>query len=222
LYPAPDQPAWGAGAGRPPGVARSAGQEWGALEPDRLGEYLVAVRLRDRPQVLDGPLAAATDPQLHRAFHVLARAGVEHDSARTLMRAQVTGQLARIGPVVLAVIMETEEPAYLIEVMEEAIARAADDAQTLASLADWFPVQAPAVPVLTEQVTRLERTVYQRLLAGGHTDVRENLAGALRRHAECLFTLGRTDEALAIQSEAVALYRELSADQQDEGSDGHV
>ncbi|MFE4827673.1 trypsin-like peptidase domain-containing protein [Streptomyces sp. NPDC056672] len=183
---------------------------WGALEPDRLGEHLVATQLRDWPDLLTEPLAAATPAQLHRAFHVLARAGVHHASARTALRLQVVEQLSRTGPTALAVALESEAPEFLIEVLEEGVEGAAASPEMLAELAEAFPAAAPELTILAERVTRLERAVYQRLLTAGVGDYLARLARATRRHAEHLHVLGRANEALAAQSEAVGLFRELT------------
>ncbi|MFI1365249.1 serine protease [Streptomyces griseochromogenes] len=191
---------------------------WGALEPDRLGEHLVGHRLRDWPDLLAKPLAAATPAQLHRAFHVLARAGVDHATARTALRFQVVEQLRRTGPTALAVALETEVPEFLIEVLEEAVQGAADSPETLAELAEAFPATAPELEILAERVTRLEIAVCHCLLAAGLGDYLPRLARATRRHAEYLHALGRTDEALAVQSEAVGLFRELAGRSRGKGA----
>ncbi|MFE1444626.1 trypsin-like peptidase domain-containing protein [Streptomyces sp. NPDC058739] len=182
---------------------------WGALEPDRLGEHLVGVQLRDWPDLLVKPLAAATLPQLHRAFHVLARASVDHSAAREALRFQVVEQLRRTGPTALSVALETEVPEFLLELLEEGVQAALDDPDTLAALAEAFPVKAPELAILAEQVTRLETAVCRRLVSGGLSRYLPQLAGATRRHAEQLHALGRTEEALVVQSEAVSLYGDL-------------
>ncbi|MFI9102126.1 trypsin-like peptidase domain-containing protein [Streptomyces fildesensis] len=183
---------------------------WGPLEPDRLGEYLVGVQLRDWPGLLDAPLAAATRAQLLRSFHVLARAGVDHGPARELLHAQITTQLRRTGPVALTVAVETEEPAHLLAALEDGIAAASGDAETLGALAEGFPAETPVLLALAERIARLETGVYQRLMAAGH-DYRGRLAQATRRHADHLRDLGRTDEADAARNAAIDLFRELTA-----------
>ena len=191
---------------------------WGALEPDRLGEHLVATQLRDWPDLLIEPLAAATPSQLHRAFHVLARAGVDHATARTALRFQVVEQLRRTGPTALAVALETEVPELLIDVLEEAVEAAAEAPETLAELAEAFPATAPELARLAERVTRLEIAVCHRLLAVGLGDYLPRLTRATRRHAEHLHALGRTDEALVVNSEAVNLLRQLAGGAQGKGA----
>ncbi|MGV9812183.1 trypsin-like peptidase domain-containing protein [Streptomyces cellulosae] len=191
---------------------------WGALEPDRLGEHLVATQLQDWPDLLTEPLAAATTAQLHRAFHVLARAGVDHASARAVLRFQVIEQLPRSGATALAVALETEVPEFLIELLEEGVQGAVGAPETLAELAEAFPITAPELTVLAERVTRLERAVCRRLLAAGVGDYLPRLARATRRHAEHLHVLGRIDEALFVQSEAVDLFRELTGDARERGA----
>lgn len=194
---------------------------WGPLEPDRLGEYLVGVQLRDWPGLLDAPLAAATRAQLFRAFHVLARAGVDHGPARELLHAQITDQLRRTGPVALTVAVETEEPAHLLAALQDGIDAASGDPETLGALADGFPAESPVLLALAEQIARLETSIYQRLMAAGRTDYRAQLARATRRHADLLRDLGRADEADAARIAAIDLLRELArGDRGDRGGLG--
>ncbi|MDP5315595.1 S1 family peptidase [Streptomyces poriferorum] len=201
LYPAPS------GAGR-----------WGALEPDRLGEYFICSQLSDQPTLLDEPLAAATPAQLHQAFHVLARAGIDSPAAQDLLKVQIVGQLGRTGLIALAVATETEEPAFLVEALEQAIQEAGDP-DALAEFAQGFPAEAPALAMLAEQITRLETAVYQRLETSGQADYLPQLARATRRHAELLVGLGLETKAVAVQSEAVRMFKELAQRQREEGEE---
>ena len=50
------------------------GQRWGSLQPDRLGEYLIATTLPDVPGLLGALLTATDAARHHRALTILARA----------------------------------------------------------------------------------------------------------------------------------------------------
>ena len=51
-----------------------AGQRWGSLQPDRLGEYLIATTLPEVPGLLGALLTATDAARLHRALTILGRA----------------------------------------------------------------------------------------------------------------------------------------------------
>ncbi|MGW2219454.1 trypsin-like peptidase domain-containing protein [Nonomuraea sp. NPDC001684] len=185
--------------------------EWGPLEPDRLGEYLVGTHLREWPDLIDEPLAAASLTQLHQAFHVLARASGDHPHVGRLLKEQVVGQLARYGPVALQVVIETEQPGYLISALEDGVAGVcASDEAALVALAGSFPAGAPALNLLVEPLTRLAISVYGRLVSEGRTDYRPELARAWQNLSDHMREAQRHDEALAARAVALELYRALT------------
>ncbi|MFH9829672.1 trypsin-like peptidase domain-containing protein [Streptomyces bobili] len=189
----------------------SGGGLWGALEPDRLGEYLVAEQLARHPALLNSALAAASGPQLHRALHVLARAGAEHPAAVSLLRDQVLGQPARLVPAALAVCVETEEPAALLAAVQDALEQAADHADVLSAIVEEFPAVPSELVEVGEQITRMEAEVYSRLVHAGQRTYLPRLARAHQKRSEQLFQLGRLDEARREAAEATQAFRELAA-----------
>jgi hypothetical protein len=193
LYPGPD------------------GRGWSPLEPDPLGEYLVASHLIDWPDLLDEPFNAAQDEQLFQAFHVLARASAEHAHVGDILKGQIARQFSRYGPVALRVVVETEQPAYLIAALEEGISNADTvDVATLSTLADAFPTQAPVLAEFIERLFRLAIMLYRRLQAEASEDYRKQLALAWERLSQHLSDNGRVEEAAAAQEVAVQVLLELS------------
>jgi hypothetical protein len=183
---------------------------WGALEPDLLGEYLVGTRLGELTDLLDEPLSAAAPEQVHRAFHLLARASGDHPHLGRLLKERVLAQLIRYGPTALGVATETEQPDYLIAALEEAVAAAASDVAALTALAGSFPSRAPALSDLAERLMQLAITVYGRLVAEGEANYRQDLAKAWEQLSDHLSALQRPDDALAARTNALDLYRELA------------
>lgn len=181
---------------------------WGAFEPDRLGEHLVGKQLEEWPTLLDAPLAAATDVQWHRALHVLARASADYKPVRKLILNQVSGQIRRIGPIALKVVVETEDPTSLLDALKEGITQASDDLEILAELAEHFPASTPALAQLAEQLIGMEISILSRLCQKSE-EYLGRLAKATERHADILDDLGRPEDALTLRSKAVDLYRQL-------------
>jgi hypothetical protein len=155
----------------------------------------VGTHLREWPDLINEPLAAASPTQLHQAFHVLARTSGDHPHVGRLLKEQVVGQLARYGPVALQVVIETEQPSYLISALEDGVAGAsASDEATLVALAGSFPAGAPAL----------------RLVGEGRTDYRPELARAWQNLSDHMREAQRHEEALAARAVALELYRELT------------
>jgi hypothetical protein len=189
--------------------------EWGPLEPDRLGEYLVGMHLLEWPELLDEPFAVAQDEQLHQAFHVLARASAEHLHVGELLKRRVTSQLKRYGPVALRVVTETENPDFLIAALEDGVTSPdTADIATLVELAQTFPSRAPALNLLVERLMKLAINLYQRLLAEGVGDYRPKLAQAWQQLGDHLDENQRRDEAIEAREMALRLFRELSGREQ--------
>jgi hypothetical protein len=171
----------------------------------------VGTHLREWPDLINEPLAAASPTQLHQAFHVLARTSGDHPHVGRLLKEQVVGQLARYGPVALQVVIETEQPSYLISALEDGVAGAsASDEATLVALAGSFPAGAPALNLLVEPLTRLAISVYGRLVGEGRTDYRPELARAWQNLSDHMREAQRHEEALAARAVALELYRELT------------
>ncbi len=106
------------------------GQEWGALQPDRVGEHLVATTLTEDPRMLPALLATAGAAQRHQALSVLARALANPTIAadlrdrlgepRDVITTGVDG--ADLAGIALQVATETADPRRLIDTIRAGIA----------------------------------------------------------------------------------------------------
>lgn len=187
------------------------GGVWGALEPDRLGEYLVGTQLAEWPSLLDEPLAAAQKLQLYQAFHVLARASADYPVAGELLRRQVTSQLRRYGPMAVRVATETEKPDFLIAALEDAVADVdVAGVDVLVELAEAFPSRAPALNLLAERLLRLAIRLYERLVAEGLGNFQGELAQAWQRLADYLEENRPGEDAVRARENAVSIFRALT------------
>ncbi|MEV6341350.1 hypothetical protein AB0M12_42350 [Nocardia vinacea] len=197
---------------------------WGQLEPDRLGEYLVGVHLLHFPDLLDEPFGAAGPEQLHQAFHVLARASLDHPSVGSLLERFIAENLGRYGPIALRVATETEMPDRLVAALEKGVDNelARSGAQVLHSLIRALPVGVPAFGPLGDRVIRLVIRVYDKLQSETGTDYRAQRAEAWRRLSDHLEENQDHPGAREAQAVAVQLLRELSGKWQEgeDGSDG--
>ena len=134
------------------------GQRWGSLQPDRLGEYLIAAALPEISGLLGALLAATDAARQHRALTILARALANPALAApqaTQLSAQVgeafTGDLHRLGPVAVQVISEAADPRALLKALHDAAASA--DETVLGELVAALPESSQALADLAAQWT---------------------------------------------------------------------
>ncbi|HEX2039324.1 MAG TPA: tetratricopeptide repeat protein [Acidimicrobiales bacterium] len=176
----------------------------GALEPDRLGEVLVADVLRERPELLERAVDRASDAQLARLLTVIARAARDDDHAAERLRDVLDEQLSELlrkglhgGPTLLV--------AVLTAMHVSGPMRGALDA------AYRFP---HAVPVwfrpIVAAITGLAAHGVREQVELGEATVQE-LAVILEQLGGRLADTGDLDGALAVAEEVVDLYRELAA-----------
>ncbi len=163
------------------------------------------------PTLLDEPLAAAQESQLHQAFHVLARASADHPAAGEFLRNQVTSQLRRYGPTAVRVATETEKPDFLIAALEDGVANVdATDVSVLVDLAEAFPARAPALNLLAERLLRLAIRLYERLVAENAGNYQAGLAQAWQRLADYLDDNRPGADAIQARENAVNRFRSLT------------
>ncbi len=182
----------------PPGSPAVA---FGALEPDRLGEVLVADVLRARPALLALAVDGATDGQITRLLTVAARIAADDDAVRDLLRDVLDARLRDLLGRGLA------GAGDLLEAVLSATAVSRPAAGALAAV-DLFPVAVPvwALPIAAD-VTGLAVAGLRARSAGGE-DINAELAGMLSNLGVRLATAGRREEALGPATEAVELRRD--------------
>lgn len=182
---------------------------WATLQPDRLGEHLIGIALKERPTLLHDAANVATGRQINHLLTVLARAQVRQPHVADVMAELVKAHVERFGVAALTVIGETENPGPLVGAIDAVLAE--PDLLPLNVLEALLAV----VPQLTERLGRQATTLAElianrcRLAAesGDPADV-YRYAMALETRASRLAWEGRREETLRVMKEVVRLYRE--------------
>jgi tetratricopeptide (TPR) repeat protein len=194
-----------------------AGQFWGGLQPDRVGDHLVATTLTRAPSPLKPLLAAASRPQQYQALTVLARTMANRNIAEGLRRrlsSQLTEVFIAADPdsalvgVAIQVATETAEPARLIHAVATALDKLSPE--QLRALAGQLPQSSLALADLAAQVTTALIKQLQLHATQERDHATPDIAMWLNSLALRLSDLGRREEALAAIEEAVQLYRGLA------------
>jgi tetratricopeptide (TPR) repeat protein len=193
------------------------GRPWGSLQPDRLAERFVGIRLAADPGLADRLIVGADPAQISQLLTVYARAAhhpaaghdlesrlgqaltalcVRHPDALAAPAIEVAIQVEAPGPLMMALQRLTTDPDASIEL--------------LTSLADQLP---PASHRLADWAANLTQrlTDEHRRLASDDPTFRPGLAWSLANLSNRLAELGRWEEALAASVEAVAAHREMAA-----------
>jgi phage shock protein A len=143
---------------------------WGALEPDRLGEYHVSIRIRKDPRFLQDFLTVLNTDEAVRALTVLARAGAQPISPCPDLLAQLSALIA-LHPEHLAVpaayvATQSENPDFLIKALSSLATRSDLSADLLENLNTAFPPQTASLaePALNiaESLIRANRKAVRR------------------------------------------------------------
>ncbi|HEY0169173.1 MAG TPA: tetratricopeptide repeat protein [Jatrophihabitans sp.] len=195
----------------------ASGHEWGGLQPDRMGEHLVADILSRRPSLLLQLMNAASHAQQHQALTVLARVLANptvSDSTKDQLHQQLIDLFSgsdlglALAGLALQVITETAEPQPLLA----AVTTAADTfgPRQLSSFANQMPDQSL---ILAEAAVHLSAALVQALRRLPNSDTKPHLSSALNNLSIRLADLGRREEALIAITEATDHYRALATAQ---------
>ncbi|MET7465233.1 tetratricopeptide repeat-containing serine protease family protein [Nonomuraea sp. NPDC005501] len=205
-----------------------AGEYWGALQPDRIGEHLVATVTRDTPELLNVLLPAATVEQRQRALEVLARASArEQDHFRPIFRSLLGMRHWHLIVTMLDITTHAERP----EALRAALASFVEEEQNLAYgellaltmatplstlvLRD-FGVRVAERLVMVAREKARRATMTDRLwpfrVPKRHRGVVSDLATALAYLAERYLVVNRREEAVAAAEESVGVNRRLGRD----------
>ncbi|MDN3358227.1 tetratricopeptide repeat protein [Actinomadura sp. DC4] len=179
------------------------------LRPDRLGEDLVAATLRERPEFGTALASVIGDAQLTHALTVLGRAAPRHTGVRETMSALLTTDLMGRVPFAIAVATRAED-LTLTGVLSELL-ETGDDLALDEAVVENLPDQTLALAAFAVVQTR---AALDRHLAQDEPD--EGVVAWLTHDLSLrLGAVGQNDEALTTASRAVALFRELAAEDQD-------
>jgi hypothetical protein len=180
------------------------------LEPDRLGEALVARVCADVPELATELLKGGSDQQQRRTLTVVARAARDYPAATDALQAALARLLDRLLSTAIGVAQATGDPLghLLADALEQNPAEELVEV-TLAQL----PEQTVALRELRVVATRAALQRARELAADETRNAR--VAFLANNLSNWLAELGRRKEALAASEEAVPLYRKLAGDHPD-------
>ena len=199
------------------GAVEKGGRWLEPLQPDVLGEELVAECLAREESLLTKFLALAGRDEAYIALTVMTRLARRSAAASTWLRNALAAHLDTLAEVALDVATETGDPAGrdLAQALEgsasdelvERLYRLLDDTGRYSTS---VPLREVAFVVTAKMVTLLRERVESS------ADIsRPDLAASLNDLSNRLGNLGRREEALAAIEEAVELRRELVASRPD-------
>jgi tetratricopeptide (TPR) repeat protein len=190
----------------PPAAAGAPGGTWlRPLVPDVIGEALVAEVLADVPELAARLLSGAAPEQARAALTRLTQAARTHAAARDALAGALAAHLPALWRIAIAVAQSVGDP--LGHLLAEAVERAGDD-ELGASVADEIPERTVALRELAVVATRQAIRGCERV-AGPSERLAELQSDLARRLAE----VGDPNDACAASDRAVAIARELAADQ---------
>ncbi|MCT9081980.1 tetratricopeptide repeat protein [Streptomyces fulvoviolaceus] len=196
------------------------GSYWGALEPDLLGEYQVALRARDNSLLLPGLLPRLRGREAERALTVLARAAAQAGCPCPDLAGQVAELIVRhpeaLAVPAIVVAGRSENPGFLLDALRRLVGRSDlpyDLLETLhAAVPDRSRLLGEQALGIAEQLVRVHRR--RAGLAGGlalaPARVRADLARTEHNLAVRLSSVRRWTEAVECGGRAVRLYRRLA------------
>jgi tetratricopeptide (TPR) repeat protein len=184
---------------------------WGALQPDLLGEELIAQVMVDPvvPGGTAGFLAAlltdASEQQLHRALTVLARAAPRHAHLRDALGPLLRANPHRLMLPAVAVTTQARDPGPLVSALRQALDVLAGSPFVVA-VAEQLPEHSVALADLAVDATR-QALEYYRAQAGSES---AEVARQLNNLSTRLSAIGERQEALDAVVEAVRYLRQLA------------
>jgi Tetratricopeptide repeat len=192
---------------------------WNPLEPDLVGEQLVADSLSDQPRVLAGALAPNGPRQLLRPLELFGRASANHPRLAAALQPILGAELRRLCA--LAVAQSRDEMdrdlihanvVTLAAVLEKAIGAVEIAPGDLSAAVNLMPDRSNLVlnPLALALDVKLVAHL-RRLAAADPANHEPSLAMSLNNLSVRLGYAGRRPEGLAAIEECVETYRRLAA-----------
>ena len=191
---------------------------WNPLEPDLVGERLVADTFADQPAVLTGVLAGEGPEGVIQPLEVYARAAADHPQLAAALQPILSRELGRLCRVAVAQasIATDRDLIYgnaitVAAAINRAITTIEVDISVLPAVLDTLPLHSNLILdslALTLIAQHVERQ--RRLAAADPVTYEPGLASSLNNLSIRLGDLGREVEGLVASEEAVAIRRRLA------------
>ena len=196
-------------ASRPVAEQDRAGGSWSRLDVDQLTERLPGVVLGpDGAARFSAGIAQASEAQLRAALAVLAEAAVEHPELDgVLLEAGGSGSWAVARPA-LELAPGAARPQPLVAMLLRLVVAA--DASTVHSMAEALPRRSTVLAGGALAIMERRVAVLRRLARSTPSMYAPVLAEALTGLSLRLTDLGRLDEALTADLEAIKIHRRLA------------
>ncbi len=187
---------------------RPDGEQWGALQPDRVAEHLVAEVAEQDPEMVKSILHQVGVDQKRRAMTVLARASVRHHGVRSIIGSAIASDFASLAPIGAEVAMQIEAPDAMVNALTLAV-------ETNAGVED-LRLLASVIPVETVALAQLGAIISARQIDLAQNEdlpqqALERLT-AMANHAARLAELGRLHDGLRICDEVLDACRHRLGD----------
>ena len=184
------------------------------LEPDVLGEHLVARELDEDPGLLDVVFTDANSEQAAHALTVLDRLAQRDPEQTKWLDKALSGRLEALAETAMGVAAQTGDPIgqLLAKILEEQEA----DMALAQRLVPLLPKDTVALRELRVVVTRLYLARLRSVAEPKPLEVRQDIAGHSSNLAGYLSELGNREAALEAAEESEGAFRSLAKDHPDE------
>ncbi len=191
---------------------------WNPLEPDLVGEHLVARCFTEQPEVLGGAIAGSEPEETIRPLEVLARAAADRPELAAALSPILSAELPRLCEVAVTQAEAVKDSDLLFgnavtaaAAIDGVVSVVTVDAEVLPAAVDLMPPRSDLVlnelaATLTAQLAESRR----RLAKADPAAHAPSLAGALNDLALRLADAGRPAEALEVCEESVEICRVLA------------
>ncbi|HEY7949453.1 MAG TPA: tetratricopeptide repeat protein [Solirubrobacterales bacterium] len=191
---------------------------WNPLEPDLVGERLVARCFTEQPEVLGGAIAGSEPEEATRLLEVLARAAADRPELAEALSPILSAELVRLCEVAVAEAAAVKDGDLLFgnaitaaAAINAAISVVEVDAEVLPVVVDLMPPRADLVLNELSATLTAQLVESRRLLADANPATHApSLASALNSLSNRLANAGRYVEALEASEESVGLWRPLA------------
>jgi tetratricopeptide (TPR) repeat protein len=195
---------------------------WNPLEPDLLGEHLVACCFADQPTVLQGALATEAPEDLTRPLEVLGRAAIDHPDLAAALGPILSEALPRLVEIAVTQAQTTKDRDLLYgnvisvaAAIEAILAVVSVDGSAVVLAADLMPPRSDLLLNNLAYALTARKVEFWRLATEEDPVHANRLAGALSDLSNRLSAVGRRTEAMTAIEKAVAIARPLAKEDPD-------